>query len=204
MRLATFALALPWPLRPRPRRNRTTRASRTSPASTPRWRAAARPRSPRSTRSKKDGFKAVINLRMASEPGINMEQNQAKAKELGLNYVHIPFSAGSPDPKAVDTFLATIADKANQPVLMHCASAQRVGTMWLAKRVLQDNYSIEKATRKRTPSASATPASRSSPCSTSPNTRSNGAPPAAVPAATLPWRTPSCPSSDYPPRGDVS
>ena len=97
---------------------------------------------------KKDGFKAVINLRMASEPGINLEQNQAKAKELGLNYVHIPFSAGSPDPKAVDTFLATIADKANQPVFIHCASAQRVGTVWLAKRVLQDNYSIEKATQE--------------------------------------------------------
>ncbi len=95
---------------------------------------------------KKDGFKAVINLRMATEPGVNLEQNQAKATELGLKYVHIPFSGGSPDPKAVDTFLATIADKTNQPVYVHCASAQRVGSMWLVKRVLQDNYSIEKAT----------------------------------------------------------
>ena len=95
---------------------------------------------------KKDGFKAVINLRMASEPGVNLEQNQARAKELGLNYVHIPFSGGSPNPKAVDTFLGTISDTSNQPVFIHCASAQRVGTMWLVKRVLQDNYSIEKAT----------------------------------------------------------
>ncbi len=95
---------------------------------------------------KKDGFKAVINLRMANEPGVNLEQNQARAKDLGLNYVHIPFSGGSPDPKAVDTFLATIADKSNQPVFVHCASANRVGTMWLVKRVMQDNYSVEKAT----------------------------------------------------------
>lgn len=95
---------------------------------------------------KKDGFKSVINLRMASEPGVNLEQNQAKAKELGLNYVHIPFSAGSPDPKVIDTFLATIADKTNQPAYVHCGSAQRVGAVWLAKRVIQDNYSIEKAT----------------------------------------------------------
>lgn len=97
---------------------------------------------------KKDGFKTVINLRVASEPGANVEQHQAKAKELGLNYVHIPFSGGSPDPKVIDTFLATIADKANQPVYVHCASAQRVGTVWLAKRVLQDNYSVEKATNE--------------------------------------------------------
>lgn len=95
---------------------------------------------------KKDGFKAVINLRMASEPGVNLEQNQAKAKELGLNYVHIPFSAGAPDPKVIDAFLAAIADKANQPAYVHCGSAQRVGAVWLAKRVMQDNYSIEKAT----------------------------------------------------------
>jgi uncharacterized protein (TIGR01244 family) len=95
---------------------------------------------------KKDGFKSVINLRMASEPGVNLEQNQAKAKELGLNYVHIPFSAGTPDPKVIDAFLATIADKANQPAYVHCGSAQRVGAVWLAKRVMQDNYSIEKAT----------------------------------------------------------
>lgn len=95
---------------------------------------------------KKDGFKSVINLRMASEPGVNLEQNQAKAKELGLNYVHIPFSAGAPDPKVIDAFLAAIAVKANQPAYVHCGSAQRVGAVWLAKRVMQDNYSIEKAT----------------------------------------------------------
>ena len=95
---------------------------------------------------KKDGFKTVINLRVATEPGANIEENQAKAHELGLNYVHIPFSGGSPDPLVIDTFLATIADKTNQPVFVHCASANRVGAVWLAKRVLQDNYSIEKAT----------------------------------------------------------
>lgn len=97
---------------------------------------------------KKDGFKTVINLRVETEPGANIEQNQAKAKALGLKYVHIPYSAGSPDAKVFDAFLATIADKSNQPVYVHCGSAQRVGSVWLAKRVLQDNYSIEKATQE--------------------------------------------------------
>lgn len=97
---------------------------------------------------KKDGFKSVINLRVASEPGANIEQNSARARDLGLKYFHIPFSAGSPDPKVIDTFLATIADTSNQPVYIHCASAQRVGTVWLAKRVLQDNYSVDKATQE--------------------------------------------------------
>ena len=97
---------------------------------------------------KADGFKSVINLRVATEQGANVPENEAKAKALGLNYFHLPLAGGSPDPAIVDQFLAVIANKANQPVFIHCASAQRVGSVWLAKRVLQDNYSIEKATEE--------------------------------------------------------
>jgi uncharacterized protein (TIGR01244 family) len=95
---------------------------------------------------KKDGFKSVINLRQASEPNVNLEANQAKAKELGLGYFHIPVNGASPDPASVDTFLATVSKTANQPVFIHCASANRVGMMWLVKRVMQDGYTVEKAT----------------------------------------------------------
>src|ERR671910_3091383 len=63
---------------------------------------------------KNDGFKAVINLRQASEAGANIEQNAARAKELGLNYIHVPFNAQAPEAKTVDDFLAAISDKANQ------------------------------------------------------------------------------------------
>jgi uncharacterized protein (TIGR01244 family) len=95
---------------------------------------------------KKDGFKSVINLRQATEPNVNLEANQAKAKALGLGYFHIPVNGASPDPASVDTFLTTVSNKANQPVFIHCASANRVGMMWLVKRVLQDGYTVEKAT----------------------------------------------------------
>ena len=96
----------------------------------------------------KDGFKTVINLRLATEANANIEQNAAHAKSLGLNYVHIPFNGQQPDPKAVDQFLATIANKANQPVYIHCGSASRVGSMWMVKRVLQDGWTIDKATEE--------------------------------------------------------
>jgi uncharacterized protein (TIGR01244 family) len=96
----------------------------------------------------KDGFKTVINLRLATEANANIEANAAHAKSVGLNYVHIPFNGQQPDPKAVDQFLATIANKANQPVYIHCGSASRVGSMWLVKRVLQDGWTIEKATEE--------------------------------------------------------
>lgn len=97
---------------------------------------------------KKDGFNAVINLRTAGEPGANLEQNAARAKELGIKYISIPFATAQPDPKAVDQFLAEIANKNNQPVFVHCGSASRVGSFWLVKRVLQDGWTIEKATEE--------------------------------------------------------
>lgn len=96
----------------------------------------------------KDGFKSVISLRQATENGANIEQNAARAKELGLKYIHIPFNGQQPDPKVIDQFLAAIADKSNQPAFVHCASASRVGSVWLAKRVLQDGWTIEKATEE--------------------------------------------------------
>jgi uncharacterized protein (TIGR01244 family) len=97
---------------------------------------------------KTDGFKAVINLRQASEQGANIPENSARAKALGLNYIHIPFNTQAPEQKTVDDFLAAVATKANQPVYIHCGSANRVGAVWLIKRVLQDGWPVDKATEE--------------------------------------------------------
>ncbi|MEO6236615.1 MAG: sulfur transferase domain-containing protein [Vicinamibacterales bacterium] len=97
---------------------------------------------------KKDGFKAVINLREASEAGANIEENAAKAKALGLNYIHIPLSGSAPQAKTVDDFLGAVSNTANQPVFIHCGSANRVGAVWLVKRVMQDGWTVPKATEE--------------------------------------------------------
>jgi uncharacterized protein (TIGR01244 family) len=94
---------------------------------------------------KNDGFKAVINLRQPTEQGANIEENSARAKALGLNYINLPFNPQTPDTKVVDAFLAAVANKANQPVFVHCGSASRVGAVWMVKRVLQDGWPVEKA-----------------------------------------------------------
>jgi uncharacterized protein (TIGR01244 family) len=96
----------------------------------------------------KDGFKSVINLRLASEANANIELNAAHARSLGLNYIHIPFNAAQPEPRVLEQFLAAIANKANQPAYVHCGSANRVGAVWLVKRVLQDGWTIDKATEE--------------------------------------------------------
>jgi uncharacterized protein (TIGR01244 family) len=94
---------------------------------------------------RQEGFVSVINLREPNEPGADVEAGRAAAKTAGLKYIHLPFNVAKPDPKVVDSFLAAVADKSNQPVFIHCGSANRVGGMWMIKRALQDKWPVEKA-----------------------------------------------------------
>ena len=94
---------------------------------------------------KKEGFVSVINLRQASEPGADVDAGRAAAQAAGLKYIHLPFNVAMPDSKVVDSFLAAVADKSNQPVFIHCGSANRVGGMWMIKRVLQDKWAMDQA-----------------------------------------------------------
>jgi uncharacterized protein (TIGR01244 family) len=94
---------------------------------------------------KKQGFTSVINLRLATEQGANIDAGREAAESAGLKYIHLPFDAAKPDPKLVDNFLAAVAEKVNQPVYIHCGSANRVGSMWMIKRALQDGWDIDKA-----------------------------------------------------------
>jgi uncharacterized protein (TIGR01244 family) len=94
---------------------------------------------------KKEGYVSVINLRLANEEGANVEAGRAAAQAAGLKYIHLPFNAAMPDPKVVDSFLAAVADKRNQPVFIHCGSANRVGGVWMIKRALQDKWPLDRA-----------------------------------------------------------
>ncbi len=68
---------------------------------------------------KKMGYASIINLRLASEPGADIDANIAAAKAADIPYYHIPFSSSAPDPAAVDTFLKTITAPGVQPAFIH-------------------------------------------------------------------------------------
>ena len=97
------------------------------------------------TALKSEGYVSVINLRQATEPEADIEAGRSAAQGAGLKYIHLPFNASAPDPKVVDAFLAAVGDKSNQPVFIHCGSANRVGGLWMIKRALRDGWPIEKA-----------------------------------------------------------
>lgn len=97
---------------------------------------------------KQEGFKAVINLRQATEKGADIERSKDAAEAAGLRYIHIPMNGADPQAATIDRFLEAVQDPANSPVYIHCASANRVGAVWLAKRVVVDGWSVDKATEE--------------------------------------------------------
>ena len=68
---------------------------------------------------KKMGYASIINLRLATEQGADIEANVDAAKTADMPYYHIPFSTAAPDPAAVDTFLKTITAPGVQPAFIH-------------------------------------------------------------------------------------
>ena len=93
------------------------------------------------------GFVSVVNFRTVGENGAtNPGEASEKASELGLKYFHIPFRSPEAWAGAAEQFLEVIANPDNQPTFIHCGSANRVGGMWVIKRVKLDDWDIESAT----------------------------------------------------------
>jgi len=76
---------------------------------------------------KSQGFKLIIDLRTPPE-GTAIEE--AAATEAGLQYVNIPISRGAPTKSQIQKLTGLIENPANYPVLLHCVSGNRAGTLW--------------------------------------------------------------------------
>jgi uncharacterized protein (TIGR01244 family) len=94
---------------------------------------------------KQAGFNSVVNLRAATEEGVNVEAATKAAQDAGLKYIWLPFVTASPDATKVDEFLKATAEPSNQPMLIHCTSGGRASMFWAIKRVMLDGWPVEKA-----------------------------------------------------------
>ena len=94
---------------------------------------------------KKMGFASIINLRLDTEKGADIDMEAAAAKAAGINFVHLPLNGNAPDPAVADRFLKIITEPGNQPAFIHCASGNRAAAMWLIKRVLIDKWDNDRA-----------------------------------------------------------
>lgn len=99
---------------------------------------------------RKEGFVSVINLRQADEPAVDIPRSRAAAEAAGLRYIHLPVARTGPDTGTVEAFLRAVTDKANQPMYIHCGSANRVAALWLIKRVAIDGWDVPRAADEAT------------------------------------------------------
>jgi len=106
----------------------------------------AQPRLEHLEKLKAEGVKAVINLRPRGEH--RAEEEEAKAKELGLRYFNIPVAFAEPKDEQAAEFLKITDDPENRPAFIHCAGAVRVGAFWMIRRVLRDGWTVEAAEKE--------------------------------------------------------
>ena len=89
------------------------------------------------------GIRTVINLRHDAEM-LGMDE-AGVIQGLGLNYVHVPWNGPEEMTDEVLDTLRTQLREAERPILLHCKSANRVGAVWLAYRMLEGGLSESEA-----------------------------------------------------------
>jgi len=73
------------------------------------------------------GFRTVVNIRTAAE-GAEAEGEVMRA--AGLRYVWVPVTAATFSLADVEAIEEVLEDPGSGPVLLHCASSNRVGAVW--------------------------------------------------------------------------
>jgi protein tyrosine phosphatase (PTP) superfamily phosphohydrolase (DUF442 family) len=90
------------------------------------------------------GFHSVLSLRAAGE-GIDLTQERALVEKTGLRYFNIPVVSTVPRAEQADEFIKLVKEKSNHPMLINCASANRVGAFMMIYRVVEQGWSEDKA-----------------------------------------------------------
>jgi protein tyrosine phosphatase (PTP) superfamily phosphohydrolase (DUF442 family) len=90
------------------------------------------------------GFRSVLSLRAANE-GVDLARERSLAEKAKMRYFNIPVVSSAPRPDQADEFVRLVKDKSTHPMLITCASANRVGAFMMIYRVLEQGWSEEKA-----------------------------------------------------------
>jgi len=90
------------------------------------------------------GFHSVLSLRVAGE-GIDLTKERSLVEKNGLRYFNIPVVSSAPRAEQADEFIRLVKEKSNHPMLINCATANRVGAFMMIYRVLEQGWNEEKA-----------------------------------------------------------
>jgi protein tyrosine phosphatase (PTP) superfamily phosphohydrolase (DUF442 family) len=90
------------------------------------------------------GFRSVLSLRTTDE-GIDLARERTQVEAHKMRYFNIPVVSAAPRPEQADEFLRITRDTSNHPMLINCATANRVGAFMMILRVIDHGWSVERA-----------------------------------------------------------
>lgn len=89
-----------------------------------------------------EGFRLIINVR--SDPERAAAQAQS-AQAAGLAYIHLQIPAYELEAEHLQAFVAALAHAGGSKTLVHCRTASRVALLWMLKRMVMEQWSLEQA-----------------------------------------------------------
>lgn len=91
------------------------------------------------------GVRTVVDLRTSAEPRGFDEPETARA--AGLEYHNIAVTPGGIRPDQFDAVRRLLSDRGHKPVLVHCASANRVGALLIPYLMLDEHRTEDESLR---------------------------------------------------------
>ena len=80
---------------------------------------------------KEKGFRTIIDLRTPEE---GTEEERKAVEATGMTYVNLPIAKGAPTDAQIARLAELLEDASASPILLHCASGNRVGAAWAIYR----------------------------------------------------------------------
>jgi protein tyrosine phosphatase (PTP) superfamily phosphohydrolase (DUF442 family) len=91
-----------------------------------------------------NGYRSVLTLR-TKQDGVDLVRERLTVEQNKMRYFNIPVSAKLPRHEQVDEFLALVRDKADHPMLINCAFAERVAPFMMIFRITAQGWNEDKA-----------------------------------------------------------
>ncbi|HTL95396.1 MAG TPA: protein tyrosine phosphatase family protein [Gemmatimonadaceae bacterium] len=89
------------------------------------------------------GVRTVVDLRAPNEPRGHDEPDAVRA--AGMAYVAIPVTQVTLGDEQFDALRTLLRDPSRRPIVVHCASSNRVGALLLPYFVLDERQPLDKA-----------------------------------------------------------
>ena len=90
------------------------------------------------------GFRSVLSLRVGNE-GVDLFRERLIVEKTKMRYFNIPVVSSAPRGAQPDEFIRLVKEESNHPMLINCASANRVGAFTMIYRVLEQGWTEAKA-----------------------------------------------------------